>query len=381
MKKGYEVVIVGGGIIGNAVAYYLAKEGQKDVLVIEKNYISSGSTGRCAGGIRQQWDSEANIRLAMGSVKIFEGLEDELGFPTEFYQGGYLLLAHTPEHMEWFKKRVELQRSLGLDVRLIDPKEAKDIVPYINTEGLLGATFCPTDGHANPFYVTFGYYKKAQELGVHYLIGKEVAGIEVRESRIRAVILSDGSRVEARNLVNAAGGHARDIARMAGIDIPVNPQRHEILVTEPIGHLFDPLIISFKQGIYFRQELNGGVLMGYGDPEEPWSYNVRSTSRFLFNMTKKVTEVMPILDQVRVLRQWAGLYAMTPDAQPIIGGVEEVEGYYQAVGFSGHGFMVGPKTSELLAELILTGKTSLSLEHLSHKRFKEGKGKIEKAVI
>ena len=121
--------------------------------------------------------------------------------------------------------------------------------------------------------------------------------------------------------------------------------------------------------------------MGYGDPEEPWSYNVRSTSRFLFNMTKKVTEVMPILDQVRVLRQWAGLYAMTPDAQPIIGGVDGVEGYYQAVGFSGHGFMVGPKTSELLAELILTGKTSLSLEHLSPKRFKEGKGKIEKAVI
>ncbi len=381
MKKAYGAVIIGGGILGNATAYYMAKLGFKDVLVVEKNYIASGSTGRCAGGIRQQWDSEYNIKLAMGSVKIFEGLEDELGFPTEYYQGGYLLLAYEESHAEWFRQRVQLQRSLGLDVRLLDPYEAKQIVPFINTDGLLAATFCPTDGHANPFLVTFGYYKAAQRLGVDYAVQTEVVDIEVKEDRITGVRLNTGDFVETEVVVNVAGGWAKEIAKMVGIDIPVNPQRHEIAVTEPLEMFFDPLIISFKHGIYFRQELSGGVIMGYGDPNEPWSHNIKSSFKFLRNIAAKVAAVMPLMDDVRILRQWAGSYAMTPDAQPIIGGVEQVEGYYQAVGFSGHGFMVGPKTAQLLAELIVLGQPSISLEPLSLNRFKKGEIKREKAVI
>ncbi len=381
MKEGYGAVIIGGGIIGTATAYYMAKLGFKDILVVEKNYISSGSTGRCAGGIRQQWDSEYNIKLAMGSVKIFEQLEDELGFPTEYYQGGYLLLAYREQDAEWFKRRVKLQQSLGLDVRLLDPYETKQVVPYINTDGLLAATYCPTDGHANPFLVTFGYYKAAQRLGVEFALKTEVVGIQTKESRIKGVKLNTGDTIDTEIVVNATNAWTKDIASMIGLDFPVNPQRHEIAVTEPIGKLFDPLIISFKHGIYFRQEMSGGIVMGYGDPEEPYSKNIKSSFPFLRNIAAKLAAVMPLADDVRILRQWAGLYAMTPDAQPIIGGSSEVEGFYQAVGFSGHGFMVGPKTAQLLAELIVLGKPSMTLEPLSEKRFKSGEIKVEKAVI
>ncbi len=381
MKKGYGAIVIGGGIIGTATAYYMAKLGFKDVLVVEKNYISSGSTGRCAGGIRQQWDSEYNIKLAMGSVKIFESLEDELGFPTEYYQGGYLLLAYREKDAEWFRNRVKLQQSLGLDVRLLDPYEAKQVVPYINTDGLLAATYCPTDGHANPFLVTFGYYKAAQRLGVEFALKTEVVGIETKESRIRSVRLSTGDTIDTEIVVNAANAWTKEIAAMVGLDFPVNPQRHEIAVTEPIGKLFDPLIISFKHGIYFRQEMSGGIVMGYGDPEEPYSKNIKSSFPFLKNVAAKLAAVMPVTEDVRILRQWAGLYAMTPDAQPIIGASGEVEGFYQAVGFSGHGFMVGPKTAQLLAELIVLGQPSMTLEPLSEKRFQTGEIKVEKAVI
>ncbi len=381
MKKGYGAVVVGGGIIGTATAYYMAKMGFKDVLVVEKNYISSGSTGRCAGGIRQQWDSEYNIKLAMGSVKIFETLEDELGFPTEYYQGGYLLLAYREEDVEWFRNRVKLQRSLGLDVRLLDPYEARQVVPYINTDGLLAATYCPTDGHANPFLVNFGYYKAAEQLGVEFALKTEIVDIKLKESKIKGVVLHTGETIDTEIVVNATNAWTKDIAAMVGLDFPVNPQRHEIAVTEPIGKLFDPLIISFKHGIYFRQEMSGGIVMGYGDPEEPYSKNINSSFQFLKNVAAKLHAVMPITEDIRILRQWAGLYAMTPDAQPIIGASSEIEGFYQAVGFSGHGFMVGPKTAQLLAELIVLGKPSMTLKPLSEKRFKTGETKIEKAVI
>ena len=209
----------------------------------------------------------------------------------------------------------------------------------------------------------------------------EVVGIHTKESRIKGVKLSTGDTIDTEVVVNATNAWTKDIAAMIGLDFPVNPQRHEIAVTEPIGKLFDPLIISFKHGIYFRQEMSGGIVMGYGDPEEPYSKNIKSSFPFLRNIAAKLSAVMPLADDVRILRQWAGLYAMTPDAQPIIGGSSEVEGFYQAVGFSGHGFMVGPKTAQLLAELIVLGKPSMTLEPLSEKRFKSGEIKVEKAVI
>ncbi len=383
--KNYDVVIIGGGVIGCCVAYNLSKMGLKNVLVIEKDYLSSGSTGRCGGGIRQQWGTEANCRLAMESVKIFEQLEEELGEDIEWHQGGYLLLAFTEEEEEQFKKNVALQQRVGVPVRLVTSQEAKEIVPALNVEGVRVASYCPTDGHANPSKVTIAYAKNAKKNGVDFLIGREVVdGIvddEGGNKVVRGVVLDNGEKIYADKVLNAAGAFSREVGMMFGVEIPTTSYRHQILVTEPLERFFDPLIISFYHHVYFRQEKAGGVVMGYGDPKELPSTKVNSTFDFAKTMAHQILDLMPVLRDVRVVRQWAGSYNMSPDAQPILGTVDGVEGYYQAVGFSGHGFMLAPAVGRAMAEMMLGKDTFVDVSYLSVNRFKGGVDTSEVAVV
>jgi len=380
MRDTAEVVVIGGGVVGCAIAYNLAKLGLTDVVLVEKGYLASGSTGRCGGGIRQQWSTPQNTVMAMASVRLFEGLEQELGYPTEYIQGGYLILAYTEDEVAQYRKNVAMQQGLGLDVWFLSPAEARDVVSCLNIEGVLAATYCPTDGKANPFLVTQGYALAAQRLGVEVCRRTTVTGIEVTDGRVQAVI-TDKGRIATHWVVNAAGGYAAAIAALAGLDIPVVPYRHEILVTEPIEPLFDPLIISFYYGTYIVQTPHGSILMGQGDPDEPPGYNVRSGLPFARSITRKMVRLIPCLKEVKVVRQWAGLYAMTPDAQPILGPVEGLAGYVQAVGFSGHGFMVAPITGQLIAEHIVRGETSLPIAELSLSRFATGEIRREASVV
>jgi sarcosine oxidase subunit beta len=181
--------------------------------------------------------------------------------------------------------------------------------------------------------------------------------------------------------VNAAGGYARRIAGMLGIDLPVLPYRREICVTEPVEHFLDPLVISFEHHLYFRQSETGGIIMGQGDPDEPSSHRVDSSLSFLHEIAGKATRFLPPLRKVKVIRQWAGLYEVTPDAQPVLGGVDGIPGYYQAVGFSGHGFMVAPKVAELLAELVLERSPSLPINDLRMNRFREKRWEEDRSVV
>jgi len=368
MRDTAEVVVIGGGVVGCAVAYNLAKLGLTDVVVVEKGYLACGATGRCGGGIRQQWSTLPNTRMAMASVRLFEGLEEELGYPTEYTQGGYLILAYTEDEVAQYRQNVAMQRGLGLDVRFLTPAQAHDVVPCLNTAGVLAATHCPTDGKGNPFLITRGYALAAERLGAEVNLHTTVTDIEVAGGKVQAVV-TDKGRIATRWVVNAAGGHAAAIGVLVGLDVPVKPYRHEILVTEPIEPLFDPLIISFYHGTYIVQEPHGSILMGQGNPDEPSSYNLRSGLPFARSITRKMVWLIPCLKDVKVVRQWAGLYAMTPDAQPILGPVDDLEGYVQAVGFSGHGFMVAPITGQLVAEFIVRGETSLPIDGLSMGRF------------
>jgi len=367
MKNKAAVVIIGGGVTGCGIAYNLAKKGLTDVIVLEKKFLCYGASGRCGGGIRQQFTTEANIKLAMESVRIFEQLSEELEIDIEHEQGGYLIITYEDE-VEQFKKNVKLQNKLGLKSRFITPEEAREIVPLLNIEPIAGATFCQTDGHANPFRVVHGYAQKAEEMGVKIEKFTEVTGIETDDGVITAVKTTKGT-VKTDTVVNAAGAYSRDIAAMVGVDMPNNPYRHEILVTEPLVHILDPMIISFKTGIYFSQQKCGSIIGGIGDPEEPSSYNVAGSLQFLKRMAKTMTELVPAFGHVNVLRQWAGLYDVTPDAQPNLGWTEGVEQFCQANGYSGHGFMIAPKVSELIAELIVDGKTSMPIDGLNLKRF------------
>ncbi len=372
MAKVYDCVIIGGGVVGCATAYYLAKKGLK-VLLCEKKYLCAGATGRCGGGIRQQWSTEGNTLLAMASRKIFENLSEELETDIDYVQGGYLILAYTDEEAERFKKNVEMQKRLGLEVEYLSPEEAQKIVPFLNLEGVKSATFCPTDGHANPFKVTYGYAEAAKRLGAEIMVDTEVIGIKVKKGRVESVLTNRGEFITA-NVVNASGGSARIIAQMVGIDIPCTPYRHEIFVTEPLNPLFDTMVISFDGNFYFRQAKDGGIMGGQGTPDEKPGENLRSSFKFFKDFGNKLRRLLPKLGDVKIVRHWAGLYTMTPDAQPIIGSVDEVSGFYQAVGFSGHGFMVAPVTAKILSQIVAGEEPEMSLKSFSYKRFK---GKIE----
>jgi len=373
-------VIIGGGVSGCGLAYCLAKRGFKDVVVLEREYLASGATGRCGGGIRQQWSTEENTKLAMESVRLFGQLDEELEYETEFEQGGYLILAYTDQEVEQYKKNVAMQQKLGLDVRFIDPKEAREIAPHLNTEGVLCATYCPSDGSANPFYVTQAYAEAAKCLGVQIELYTPVTNIEKRGGRIASVVTSRG-KIETPLIVNAAGGDSVSLAKMVGVELPIVPTRHEIMVTEQVEPFFTTMVISFKHGVYFRQEKRGGILMGYGDPDERPGFDITSSMKFLRTMSRKILNLMPALHRVKVVRQWGGLYDTTPDALPILGPVDGVEGFIQINGFSGHGFMLAPKVVDLLAQLITGEELDLPIDRLHMDRFLTGEISRDLSVV
>jgi sarcosine oxidase subunit beta len=383
MIKTAEVVIIGGGISGCSIAYNLAKKGIKNVVIIEKQYLASGATGRCGAGVRQQWGTEMNCRLAMESIKFFEKANEVLEYDgdIEFKQGGYLIVASTEKEDKQFKKNIQLQKSLGIPVNYLTPNEAKEIVPYLNTEGLISATYCPKDGHLNPFLATDAYAKAAKRLGVKIYTFTEVIGIKTRAGKIYSVITDKGDEIFTRIVVNAAGGYSKKVAEMAGIELPVYSERHQILVTEPVEEIQGPMVMSFSLNIYCQQTPHGSFLMGRGDPNEPKDLRITSSWEFLDEMCKTVTKLLPPLGELRIIRQWAGLYNITPDKQPILGSVKELEGFYLAVGFSGHGFMLAPMTGLLIAEEIVGEQTTIPIEVLNKDRFDRGELVLEPSVV
>jgi sarcosine oxidase subunit beta len=378
MKSKADVVIIGGGVNGCSLAYRLAKKGL-DVVVVEKRYLSSGATGACGAGIRQQWSTRENAQLAIQSVKIFEQLSKELGQDIEFRQGGYLIAVHDEKEMKQAEKNVAMQRSLGLKVDILKPEEITGVVPILDVKGMraIGATFCPTDGHANPFKTTFAYADAARKLGAEINTHTTVINVKTAKKAIRAVVTDQGT-IQTEVVVNAAGIDSKTIAEMVKVKLPLTPFRKEIMATERFQPLFEAMVISFKDGIYFSQQKEGQIVGGIPIPEEKGGYKTMPTFAFLEHMAQTLTRYAPVLKHVNVLRHWTGFYDVTPDARPILGEVKEVKGFIQCSGFSGHGFMISPMVSQLLADLIAENKTSEVLDTLRLERFK-GKN-IEKEL-
>ncbi len=380
VKSRYKVVVIGGGVIGTAVAFYLAKNGVSDVVVLEKDYLSSGSTGRCGGGIRQQWSERMNVRLAMRSVEHFKRFESEVGFDIEYFQGGYLLLAYTEDEVLLFERNIKMQQEENLDVELLSKNEASSRFSFIDMSGVRAAAYCSSDGHANPHLTTFAYARAAERMGVEVLTHTSAENIITEDGRIVAVQTSKG-KIETEVVVNAAGGYSHEVGAMAGVELPTESYRHQIFVTEPLEHIMDPLVISFENNFYIRQTKAGNFIMGQGDKDELPGHNVTPTWKFLREMTEKMPKFFPFLRDVRVLRHWAGLYNMSPDAQPIIDRAVDIDNFYYAIGFSGHGFMLAPAVGEAVAEWIVHGEPrSVDISNLSLNRFQEG-FTIEKNVV
>jgi len=381
MKNKADVVIIGGGINGCSLAYNLAKK-RVNVVVVEKNYLSSGATGACGAGIRQQWSTKENTKLAIESVKIFEKLSKELGQDIEFRQGGYLIAVHDEKEMRQSEKNVAMQRSLGLKVDILDVSKINDIVSILDVKGMkvIGATFCPTDGHANPFKTNFAYADAARQKGAVIYTHTKVIGIKKSKNKIKAVETDKGS-IKTNLVVNAAGIDSKDIAGMVNINLPLVAYRKEIMATECLEPLFEAMVISFKDGIYFSQQREGQIVGGIPIPEEKSGYKTIPTFAFMRHMAKTLTRYAPILKHVNMLRHWTGFYDVTPDSRPILGEINELKGFIQCNGFSGHGFMISPMVTKILAEFIADGKTPDILQSLNIDRFKGKKIVHEKSVV
>lgn len=376
-----DVVIIGGGCVGTSTAYHLCKAGITNVIIVERETIGCGASGRCAAGIRQQWSTRGNIMLSMHSVKAFSQFEEEIGIDVEFNQGGYLLPAFNEEMIEDFTQNIALQNACGVNTRFVDIDEIKNIAPLLNTEGMTGAAFGPTDGKANPFLVVKGYADKAVSMGARIIPHCEVTGIRTANNDVCGVDTNRGP-IEAGWVINAAGGHAAEVAALTGIDVPVTPYRHQILVSEPLDPCFAPMMIDLHHNFYVQQVQHGAFLMGQTDKDEEPGTCQRETWRFTAEVAQKFTYRFPALRHLKIVRQWAGLYAMTPDSQPIIGRFSDYDSFLIAAGFSGHGFMVSPATGKILSDIISEEKNpALDISDYRADRFTGESKTHEKNVV
>ncbi len=380
MSEEYDAVIIGGGVNGLGTAYHLGKKGSTDVVVLDKSYLGYGASGRNGGGIRQQWTSEENIKLALESRKMFEKLNEELEEDLEFYQGGYLVLSFDEEEAEEFKENVKRQNRLGVESEFLSPEEAKEIVPELDISEVVAATFNQSDGTIYPFKVIHGYANRVREMGIEVKEHTEVTDIVTDGEEIKKV-KTDKGEIKTDTVVNAAGGWSSQVAEMAGAEIPNVPVRHEIMVTEPFERFLEPMVISFKHGIYFSQSEHGNIVGGIGNPDEEPGINQKGSLWFLKTFSDTLLDFIPRFSAVNMIRQWAGLYDTTPDAQPILGSVPEVERFYQVNGFSGHGFMVSPMVDKVTAELVMGEEPSMDIERLKVERFEDMDIEEEGAVV
>ncbi|MFH0766952.1 MAG: FAD-binding oxidoreductase [Bacillota bacterium] len=377
------VLIIGAGISGVSIAYNLAKKGVKAIHVIDKGYFTNGATGRCGAGVRQQWATEINCVLAKMSIEFFSNAKKILKYEgdLEFKQEGYLILATTQDEHDQFTKNIMLQNSLGIPSKQLTVEEALKIVPHLNPNAFISATFCQTDGHLNPFKITEAYYLAAKRLGVTFSFFEEAVTIKTLEHKIVEVV-TNKEVYQTETVVNAAGGYAKEIGDLAGIEIPVYSENHEILATEPIEKMQGPMVISFSKNIYCQQVPHGSFLIGRGTPNVPQGHDTESSWQFLDEIAKTVVDVVPLIGNLRVIRQWGGSYNMSPDRQPIISDTDQLEGFYMACGFSGHGFMFAPMTGLLLSEMILNEKPTVDMTSLHLDRFKNiDVNHIEKSVV
>ena len=373
MKTTADIVIIGGGISGCAIGYFLLKHGAKDVVILEKDYLTAGSTGRCGAGIRQQWGSDINCILTQFSCNFFESAAEELDYKggVDFNQGGYLFTVTTEKELAQTKTNIALQNSLGIDSRLISHSDIKEIAPILDTSQLLAAAYHQKDGHLSPFKATHAFAEAFKRLGGKIYVDTTMTAINTQGQQVTGIETTSGT-ISTPKVIIAAGGHTKSIAKRAGVSLPFSPVRRNILVTEPVAPVLKPMIMSMSQNFYCQQVPHGSFLMGRACDNQPEDLRVTADSNFPETMARTIVKAMPALKNLRMLRQWAGIYNMSPDYHPVYDQTPQLEGLYVAAGFSGHGFMLGPATGQCMAEIVLGLEATLPWDRLGFARFEPG---------
>lgn len=372
MKNTADVIIVGGGIIGCATAYYLAKSGVRDILVLEASpYIGNGGSSRNGGGVRQSGRDPRELPLAMWGIQnLWPGLSEELGVDTEYTQKGNLRLGKTPAHLKILQGLTDRAVACGLEVRMIDGQEVRSINPFL-TDEVIGASWCPTDGHANPLTTTLGFYKKARELGVHFVTGIPVTGLKKVKGRLRKVVTPEGV-FEGEKVLVAAGYESRAILDTVDIDVPMVKSKVEALVTEAEPPMFKQMLGTAEADFYGHQTKHGSFVFGGHTGLEACEKDNGtpiSTSQGAPCTCRGIMKYFPALSQAKIVRSWAGWLDDCIDGVPVMSPVEEVPGLFIACAFTGHGFGIGPAAGYSLAKMILGEETPVDLEPLRYNRF------------
>lgn len=372
MSNAADVVVIGGGIIGCASAYYLAKAGRSVIVLEGSDHIGNGGSSRNGGGVRQSGRDSRELPLAMYGIKnLWPSLSEELEVDCEYHQDGNLRLGKTERHEKILMGLADRAKACGLDVRMINGDEVRSINPYLSKEVTV-ASWCPTDGHANPLTTTLGFYKMARHMGVRFITGESVTQIKKVRGRARSVVTKNNI-YEGEKILIAAGLASRKIAETVGIDIPMTSSLLEALVTEAEPHMFDQMLGTAEADFYGHQSKHGSFVFGGSSGLEPFN---RDNGTPVTNaktapcICRGIMKYFPNLADAKIVRTWAGWSDKSADGVPVLGGVEEVEGLYLACAFTGHGFGIAPAVGDQLAKLMTNQKTDVDLKALHYDRFK-----------
>jgi sarcosine oxidase subunit beta len=375
LKRGYDVVIIGGGAHGMATAYYLREHGITDVAVLERNYIGYGAAGRNTTILRSNYKTPEGSRFYDASVKLYEQLAKELSFNLLFSQCGHLTLAHSDRAMFVMANRAEVNRLSGIDSQLVGPDRVKELVPtmYVGndtTYPIMGALYHPPGGIIRHDAVVWGYARGADQGGAEIHHDTEVTGLVRNGPRIAAIETNRGT-VQAGTVLNCTAGWSTMISDMAGVPLPITTHILQACVTEPVKPFLDVVVVSSQMHVYISQSDRGEFVMG--SEIEPWTtYRMNGTLNFLQDLTKHTLELFPQLERARLLRAWAGLCDISPDYSPILGKTE-VENFHVSAGWGTYGFKAAPVVGKTLAELVATGRTPELIAPFALERFYEDK--------
>ncbi|MGA8115565.1 MAG: FAD-dependent oxidoreductase [Actinocatenispora sp.] len=380
--SGGPVVIVGGGIVGCSLAFHLALYGHSDVTVLEAGLLGEGATAKATGGIRQQFSSPVNADIAHEAVGYFEHFAERVGEPFAFRQHGYLFLLGSAAQYQQFRQNVDMQRGLGVDVELLAPDALTDLVPGLNTDGLHGGSYCPSDGSGSPADAVAAFARQARRRGVRIEQNTRVTAVQRgADGAVTGVVTGDGRRHPAELVVNAAGPWARSVGALVGLDLPVEPHPRQAFGIGPLPQLRGdlPLTVDLPTGAYLHPEVSGGIVGG-NDRDAPAGEEAVVRWELTEGVITALVHRLPWMADADIRSGWCGLREMTPDDHAIVGPCE-VPGWWNLVGFSGHGFMQAPVIGDHVARRLLGRSGARDLSALRLGRFAEGDLAVESAVF